>query len=358
MGLFDRRKPEQHEAPPSSWEAERARAESYLDRARNFTGSGPEDPTLTIRLKPNERALLVATGTFLVEPRRVRTHWSGALAPVTFEVTRRSTVSVPGTVTDPGPTPVDTGDLTFTDKRIVFHGTRQTREWDYAELHGFHHSDAPPWTVLSVQSREPVSGFRYDEGQADEIRFAMALGIARFNDSVDAFVADLQEQLDELDRERPPVAPASPFVGAQPAQSVAPVGAEPAPFGSPWTPPGAFGSVSEPDSGASGASGAAGTEPVPAQQAAEARKSEPAGAGDSPDPTGEIPSVGMSSTAVYPAVQAQAYEPPAQQQSHGQQGQAQQESTGNMPPGWYPDPWGLARVRWWDGYAWTAYTSH
>lgn len=23
-----------------------------------------------------------------------------------------------------------------------------------------------------------------------------------------------------------------------------------------------------------------------------------------------------------------------------------------QPPGWYPDPWGHAQFRWWDGYQW------
>jgi membrane protease YdiL (CAAX protease family) len=26
-----------------------------------------------------------------------------------------------------------------------------------------------------------------------------------------------------------------------------------------------------------------------------------------------------------------------------------------VPPGWYPDPWGVAAWRWWDGWQWTAY---
>lgn len=28
------------------------------------------------------------------------------------------------------------------------------------------------------------------------------------------------------------------------------------------------------------------------------------------------------------------------------------------PPGWYPDPWGMAQFRWWDGRAWTANIAH
>ncbi|MGH3281944.1 MAG: DUF2510 domain-containing protein [Trebonia sp.] len=27
------------------------------------------------------------------------------------------------------------------------------------------------------------------------------------------------------------------------------------------------------------------------------------------------------------------------------------------PPGWHPDPYGQARLRWWDGTQWTGHTS-
>ncbi|MCP9622161.1 DUF2510 domain-containing protein [Nocardia otitidiscaviarum] len=27
------------------------------------------------------------------------------------------------------------------------------------------------------------------------------------------------------------------------------------------------------------------------------------------------------------------------------------------PPGWYPDPSGIARLRWWDGVRWTEHNS-
>jgi hypothetical protein len=32
------------------------------------------------------------------------------------------------------------------------------------------------------------------------------------------------------------------------------------------------------------------------------------------------------------------------------------EPVGGPPPGWFPDPWGQAPHRWWDGRAWTSYT--
>ena len=30
---------------------------------------------------------------------------------------------------------------------------------------------------------------------------------------------------------------------------------------------------------------------------------------------------------------------------------------GLPPPGWHADPWGQARLRWWDGRAWTGHVA-
>ena len=220
MGLFDKRRPQQeHEAPQADWQADRARVASFLYRARTFTGTGPEDPTLTIKLKPEERALLVATGTFLVEPRRVPAHFHGEKAGFTFRVAPRA-ATVTGHASDADLAPVDSGDLTFTDKRIVFSGTHKSVDWEYSDLLGLCHIDYPPWTVVAVSGQDRASGFRYDESQAEEVRFAVVLGLARFNDAVDALVADLQEQLDEIDRAHTLVAPGAATGAAQvPAQA-------------------------------------------------------------------------------------------------------------------------------------------
>ncbi len=407
MGLFDKRRPQQEqETPQVDWQAERARVASFLYRARTFNGTGPEDPTLTVKLKSDERALLVATGTFLVEPRRVPAHWAGEKGGFTFRVPPRAG-HLTGQAFDADLAPTDSGDLTFTDKRIVFSGTHKSVEWEYADFLGILHIDHPPWTAVAVSGRDRASGFRYDEGQAEEIRFAIVLGLARFNDDVDSLVSDLQQQLDEIDRAHPPAAPVH-------ASAPAPMPAQP------WQGPPGSGAGSgasspppaSPSSAPSGVPAAAAwpaadpfpaapatspTNPVPrpasnytpdeqptvtdvvdpvvgvtagAQGAGETgsgatgeavvTESQPEAKEDPGVPTGQIPAVTPTPTAIYPAVRPQPATPvqPVQNVQPVHPAAPVQHGAPTTPPGWYPDPWRVARVRWWDGYSWTSYTSH
>jgi hypothetical protein len=384
MGLFEKRKLQDQVAQQPASDAERSKVASFLQRAQSFTGTGPEDPTLTIRLRPGERALLVATGTYLVEPKRLAAYWSGVPGSLTFDVPRAGA--------DNGLGASDTGDTTFTDQRIIFSGSRQPVEWEYSSLLGYEHVNTPPWTALAVSDRSTVSGLRYDEGQADEIRFAIALGISRYNNRVETLVTDLRAQLEEIDRQRSPLGasqPPAPAYTQTPAQALAltpqraptwqgpqsswaasPAATDalpPAPASAGTPPPDAPGSdlpEGLPEEKVLTEDNETAEAPAsPAEPTVESPTTDPP-AEDKPQetgvPTGEIPAV--PPTAVYPAVTSQppngAYDPPAQSSGNPADAQPGQSTGQNTPPGWYPDPWRIARVRWWDGYAWTAYTSH
>ena len=423
MGLFDKRRPEQEQAAPAeTWQADRARVASFLYRARTFNGTGPEDPTLTVNLKPGERALLVATGTFLVEPRRVPAHWTGDRGGFRFRVAPRAAQPA-GHEAAAGLAPVDSGDITFTDKRIVFSGTHKCVEWEYADLLGLFHVDHPPWTVVCVSGRDGASGFRYDEGQAEEVRFAIVLGLARFNDAVDSLLADLQEQLDEIDRAHSPATAATPTSSTAqaalqtwqgpPEGGLGEPAAAPSTSSGPspaaaWPPPDPFppatagaaapgpaesgagfasavprpassyspdesatvidgvspGVSGQPVEAAIAESGAQAPSPSPGEifsrALSEQDTTEPKPAEDTGVPTGQIPALSPNPTATYPAVQPQPAAPvqPVQPVHQAQQAQPAHQGAPSTPPGWYPDPWRVARVRWWDGYSWTSYTSH
>jgi hypothetical protein len=102
------------------------------------------------------------------------------------------------------PTAVDTGTVSITNQRVVFQGPKQAREWSYSKLIGMQHDPQQPWTSIQVSNRQKVSGFLYDQANAPEIRFRLALGVALFNDASDELAASLEQELAEHDAARPP----------------------------------------------------------------------------------------------------------------------------------------------------------
>src|SRR5207247_10303163 len=101
------------------------------------------------------------------------------------------------------PTAVDTGTATITDRRVVFQGSRRSREWDFTKLLGYHHDAQQPVTLFQVSNREKVSGLLYDRQLAEEVQFRLALALAHSRGELDQFVRHLEDQLTAHGDERP-----------------------------------------------------------------------------------------------------------------------------------------------------------
>jgi hypothetical protein len=77
----------------------------------------------------------------------------------------------------PAPTAIDTGTAFITNKRVIFEGSRQTRECNFTKLIGVQHDDAVGATTLSVSNRENISQAGKDLEQIDSERPAEPVGV-------------------------------------------------------------------------------------------------------------------------------------------------------------------------------------
>lgn len=167
MGILDRRtakrlehdraeQEKDHADAVAQWQAEDAQLRELLLEAQNPAWA----ERVSLILKKDERAFQVLEGAALIEPRRLSGHWEGRSQGVSLRVAKgvhyrvgKSTGHyVQGAEV---PTPIDTGTLTITNRRVVFQGPKATREWAFSKLIGFQHVDLAraPWTAIQVSNR-------------------------------------------------------------------------------------------------------------------------------------------------------------------------------------------------------------
>jgi hypothetical protein len=192
----------------ADWEEDDEELRDLLDAAKNFDG-GTDD--VELNLKKGERAYMVMQGSALIEPRRLPGQWQGRSSGYSFHVAKRVNYRIGATrgtyvQGEEKPQVIDEGTTTITNQRVVFQGTKASREWSFAKLLGWQHVDIPgewAWSAIQVSNRQKVSGFAYTDEVADEVQFRLSLALATFNGDRDRIVDDVTKQLEEHAATRP-----------------------------------------------------------------------------------------------------------------------------------------------------------
>jgi hypothetical protein len=208
VGFFEQRRRRKAEAAQlaalSTWQA----ADDSLRRFLSDLAAGPSVDVPGYLFKKGEVATLDYQGAVLVEPRRQQGHYTGGYSGFSFKVTTGVRYHVGGTrgTYQPGPevaTVIDQGDITMTNQRVVFRGPKQTREWAFTKLVGWHHDDPHPITYLQVSNRQKTSGFGYSAEHAPLVRFRLAWAMALYSEQVDHLRQSLETELQAHQASRP-----------------------------------------------------------------------------------------------------------------------------------------------------------
>jgi len=192
------------------WQARHDADVEFLELVRNFTGASADG----LMLSAGEAVFYTVSGAALIEDRRGAGHYAGHSQGVSFPIARVGGRSiryrvgvnkghfVQGT---PTPTAIDTGTTFITNKRVIFQGTKQTRECAFAKLIGFQHDDADGSTTFSVSNRQKPTTIHYGPALSAAFDFRLELALAHFKGTVDELALEVQVELDQLERQRPSV---------------------------------------------------------------------------------------------------------------------------------------------------------
>jgi hypothetical protein len=228
----DKKVVKQQQSVVERWTQERDAYTTLLQTAMTFQGNTANE----LMLAAGEAVFYKVTGCSLIEDRKTAGHWEGRSAGVSIPVGSIGGHSVRYRVGTskghyvqgtPRPTAIDTGTVYITNKRVVFQGSRQTRECQFAKLIGFHHDDRAGSTTFSVSNRKTPTTVHYGPGLSDAFDFRLDLALAHYKGTLDSLIRQLQDDLAKIDAARPTgavgVAPMAAAVqaGAPPAQSLA-----------------------------------------------------------------------------------------------------------------------------------------
>ena len=183
--------------------AQRTSLQEQLDFVSGWPQNAPASAGLV--MKKGEHLVGTVQPAGLVEVRRARGHVVGASSGVSVRVAKGVRLRagaacghyVPG---DEQETQIDTGSAAITNQRIVFSGSRQTREWKFENLTGrqLTGNRQMSWIELPVTNRQKTSALSFPKGKEDAVVSAIELALLFYQGEQAGLIDSLREQLAEL----------------------------------------------------------------------------------------------------------------------------------------------------------------
>lgn len=207
----DKKVVKQQQTAVEQWAQERDAYAKLLHTAMTFRGTTANELMLTA----GETVFYKVTGCSLIADRKTAGHWEGRSSGVSIPVGSIGGRSVRYRVgASKGhyvqgvskPTAIDTGTVYITNKRMVFQGSRQTRECQFAKLIGFRHDDQAGSTTFSVSNRQTPTTVHYGPSLSAAFDFRLDLALAHYKGTLAELVRQLQSDLARIDAARPAAA--------------------------------------------------------------------------------------------------------------------------------------------------------
>jgi hypothetical protein len=145
-----------------------------LTAAQDFHGMAPEQGPPSISLRRGEALYWAAPTARMFEVR-----YQPVLSGPGYQDFSLAQLRGPFTAALPGQTTVpDLGPVAVTNQRVIFQGSRRTREWAFAKLVGLAHDAKASRTLMQVTNRKKVSGLLLDPAAVAGFRFNLTLAFA------------------------------------------------------------------------------------------------------------------------------------------------------------------------------------
>jgi hypothetical protein len=189
-----------------AWLENQRAVQEFLDDARDFRGQG----TNAIILKKDELEYFTVSGN-LIEERAGKATYTGSRQGISVPIGQIGGHSIRYNVgrskghverAAPVDTIIDTGTVVVTDQRIVFVGSKQTREHLFTKLMSV---DYPTHgeVVISVSNRQKSTHLTYSSNLSGQFQTRASLALSVFRGQVDEYIQEMEGAIGSITAAEP-----------------------------------------------------------------------------------------------------------------------------------------------------------